>query len=429
MRQGMSRRQMLKTLGVGAGALGVAGLLPACAPSGGPGGQRSDGAGNAFGFAAWSLNEDAAKPVLESMVDNYAKAEGVQVKQVAYPYSEYLNQLTLQVRGGQFSGLAQLDIAWLGALAQLGALRDLSDIAEGAGYTSAALNSGRYQGKQLGLPWTTGAIGLVGNRELLDGAGVGTEFATVDDFESALREVKRADAGVVPYGAMTAVDGLKDVVAWMKTFGSPVIADGEVTIGDDASVEAVAWYKKLYDDGLIRPALNRFDARALFAQGKVAVYEDAVVGRSAVTEQAPDPDFGGKMVPIARPSAPGGSPTSTLWGHLLVVAEGDGADAAARMAGSFTADTETTVKYFEELGLPPTTKDALAASAVRQDDYTSAFTERITNEASPSPFWAYAKSSQLEATVAEAVQAVLVGDATPKDSMREAAEKLKGLTT
>ena len=75
----------------------------------------------------------------------------------------------------------------------------------------------------------------------------------------------------------------------------------KVVIGDDGSVEALTWYKKLYDQKLIAPDVNRVDARALMSQGKTAFYEDAIGGKATVTKSSPDKDLAAKMVPIARP--------------------------------------------------------------------------------------------------------------------------------
>ena len=156
----------------------------------------------------------------------------------------------------------------------------LSTLAEGRGYTDAALGAGSLDGKQLGLPWTIGAIGLIGNAELFDKAGASLTPKTIEEFEEGLRALK--GIGVIPYAASTKAAQLKDIVVWMQTFGSPIIDGDESTIGDEASVKAVEWYQKLYDEGLIAPDVDRAAARTLFAQGGTALYDDAPVGKSSV---------------------------------------------------------------------------------------------------------------------------------------------------
>lgn len=418
-----TRRHMLKLMGIGAGAVGVGGFAAACGSSG-----SSSGASGAFSFGSWSLTEDASKPVIQKIDANYEKAQGVSIKPVLYPYDSYLNELTLQVRGGQFSGAAQLDIAWLGALSALGKLRDLSSYAQGRGYTQQALQAGQFEGKQYGLPWTIGAIGLVANKEILDKAGI-TQFpTTIDDFEAALTELKGVGNNTVPYAASTKVEQLKDILIWMQTFGSPLIENGKVTIGDDASVEAVTWYKKLYDKGLIAPDVDRDAARTLFAQGRAAMYDDAIVTKGIVTAQSPDKDLGSKLDPVSRPVVKAGDkPRAQFWGHVVTVVEGDGADEAAKFAQWLTSDKNVAVGYFKDLGLPPTTTAALASPTVTQDTFTTDFTKRITVTATVNPFWAYTKDAQIEQAVAEQVQAVLVGSSSAADAMKAAGAAVQDL--
>lgn len=427
-----TRRTVLQMLGLGAGAASLA----ACAPSGGGSTSRSSGDASAdggnttteFSFGSWTLNEEAGKPVIQGLLDSYGKANGVTVKGVSYPFNEYLNQLTLQARGGQFKGAAQLDIAWLGALASLGTLKDLGPLADGRGYTEAALASGQHGGAQLGLPWTTGAIGLVSNSDILDRAGVSASPKTIDDFEAALVKIKALGDGMIPYAAATKVAQLKDILTWMETFGSPLLDGDTVTIGDDPSVEAVTWYKSLYDQGLIAPDVDRFDARALFGQGRAAIYDDAIVGKAAVTKDSPVPDLAAKLDPLARPVLKAGDdPRSLLWGHVVVVIDGEGSDTAADFAQWITSDPETTIGYFEDLSLPPTTQEALKSDVVQGDAYTTTFTERITATATPSPFWRFPQYAQMESAVAEQVQAVLVGGTSPADAMAAAGRAVQGL--
>jgi len=427
----LTRRSLLQIFGVGAGVAALA----ACAPSGGSattptsaGTATAGGAAENFSFASWSLSEEAPKAVIQGLVDQFAQQDGITVAPVTYPYNEYLNQLTLQVRGGQFAGAAQVDVAWLGSLAALGKLQDLSGLASGRGYTDAALKAAQYDGTQYGLPWTVGAIGLIGNSELLGTVGISELPSTVEDFEAALVELKGIGGGVIPYAASTKVAQLKDVLIWMETFGSPLLEDGKVTIGDDASIEAVTWYKKLYDQKLIAADVDRFDARSLFAQGKAALYDDAIVGRGAVVADSPDTELASKLVPFSRPvTTAGDDPRALVWGHAIVVAEGAGAGTAAEFAQWLTSDETTTVDFFSALGLPPTTEAGLASAPVQEDAFTKAFGERITATATTNPFWVFPQYAQIETAIAEQVQAVLVGQKDAASAMKEAGEAAQKL--
>ncbi|WP_430647447.1 ABC transporter substrate-binding protein [Agromyces sp. GXS1127] len=425
----MTRRRALQIFGIGAASM----TLAACAPTGTASTPGAAAAGGSFtptdfAFSSWSLTEEAAAPNIQALLEKYSGAKDVAIEEVSFPYNEYFNQLTLQVRGGQFAGAAHVDVAWLGALAALGKLQDVSALTEGRGYTESALTAAQFDGVQYGFPWTIGAIGLVTNSEILQKAGIDEFPTTIDDFESALKDLKGLGGGLIPYAASTKAAQLKDILIWMQTFGSPLVDDGTVTIGDDASVEAVTWYKSLYDQGLIAPDVDRFDARSLFAQGRAAIYDDAPVGRGAVTGESPDPDLGSKLDPKSRPVLKSGdTPRALVWGGAIVVVDGEGAQTAADFGQWVTSDLETVLEDYERRGLPPAITEALESDEVTSDEFGALFSERITATATTNPFWAYPQYAQIETEIAERVQAVLVGQQSPADAMAaagEAAQKL-----
>ncbi|MFI9627347.1 extracellular solute-binding protein [Streptomyces sp. NPDC052042] len=426
---GISRRGALRMFGIGALGVAGAGVLSACAPSGADTSSNGgDTKSKNFDFTSWSLNEEAAKPAIEKIIAAWEKAENSKIRAVSYPYNEYLSQLTLKLGGGETTGAVHLDIAWLAAVAQMGKLADLGSVALKGGYTNVALNSGMYDGKQYGLPWNTGSIGVIANSKLLEKAGIKKHPTTVEEFEDALRELKGLGGGVVPYAAATKVAQLKDIFPWMQTFGCTLLEGDRVTIGDDASVDAVTWYKKLHDAKLIAADVDRFDARALFGQGKAAFYDDAIIGKGVTAAQSKDKTLAAAMQPMQRPVLRSGdTPQALLWGGVIAIVKGKGQDAATQFALHTTSDRATTTEYFESRALPPSTTAGLTDPKVAKDTFTTEWTDKITKTATGSPFWQFAQNAQIEEAVAKQVQAVLVGRSKPKDAMKKAGEEVAAL--
>lgn len=385
--------------------------------------------GGEFTFTGWSLQEGATRDVIMSAVDAYSADTGAEIDTVAFPYNEYLNQVLLQARGGNISGVVQLDIAWLAPMAKMGVLKDLSSYTEGVGYTEAALSSGQVDGVQYGLPWTTASIGMVANMTLLEEAGVTEIPTTIEEFEAALEALKAYDPDVIPYAGMTDTAQLKDIIPWIWAFGGTVIDDeGNVVLNDEGTIAAVEWYADLLDRGLIAADMDRFDARQLFAQGRVGFYEDAIVARALAESNAPDSDLSENVVPVPRPVVnEGDAPQALLWGHILVVIDDDNGDAAAEFAQYLTSDQDVVLNYFEQLGLPPTTETALASDVVQSDEYVAQWSNEITATARTNPFWPYAEAAAMEQTLNEKVQAVLTGDMSAADAMNEAHDEISDL--
>lgn len=424
----VGRRGLLRLAGAGALGLPALAAIGACTPQAAePDDDNPNTEADTITFFNWGLNEEATRPVLQKMLDDWSAANDVTVDAAVWPFNEYLDQLTLQIRGGEGAGVAQLSLDWLPQLATFASFADLSEQASAGGYTESALAAGVVDGQQLGLPWTIGSIGMVANSELLASAGVPDPPTTIAEFEETLLALQGLD--VIPYAGMTKVAQLAgDIVVWMRAFGSPIVDDGTVVIDDDASVEALTWYKSLYDRQLIAPDVDRFDARALFAQGQAAIYDDAIVAKAAVLADSPDPDLEAKLVPMARPvTSSGDTPAHTLWGHVVAVFAGEGAITAARMAGYLTSDPAATGPLFRDLSLPPTTADALSSAEVQQDRFMTEWTELITTTAARNPLSVFQTQSQMNTVLADQVQAVLIGNATAAEALTQAAEEMNGL--
>lgn len=385
--------------------------------------------GGKFTFTGWSLQEGATRDVIVEAVTAYSAETGAEIETVAFPYNEYLNQVLLQARGGNISGLVQLDIAWLAPMATMGVLKDLGSYADGVDYTDAALSSGQVNGVQYGLPWTTASIGMVANMMLLEEAGVTEIPATIEEFEAALEALKAYDPDVIPYAGMTDTAQLKDIIPWIWTFGGTVIDDeGNAVLNDEGTIAAVEWYASLMERGLIAADMDRFDARQLFAQGRVGFYEDAIVARALAASNAPDSDLSEHVVAVPRPVVnEGDAPQALLWGHILVVIDDDNAEDAAEFAQYLSSDQDVVLKYFEQLGLPPTTESALASETVLSDEYVAQWSNEITATARTNPFWPYAEAGAMEQTLNEQVQAVLTGNVSAADAMQEAHDEISDL--
>ncbi len=383
-----------------------------------------------FNFTGWSLQEASTKDIIGATVTDYGTKNGINITTAGYPYNEYLNQIVLKAKSGELKGAVQLDIAWLTPLASMGVLRDLSAQAKDAGYTDPALLSGQFKGKQYGLPWTTASIGMVANKELLEAAGVKTIPTTIDEFEAALAALKKYNPDIIPYAAMTDSAQLKDIIPWIWTFGGQVVDDkGNIVLDDAGTVAAVDWYAKLLKNGYTRAKMTRFDARQLFAQGKVGFYDDAIAAGALAAKGKPA-DLKLTVVPMYRPVLKAGDkPQALLWGHIVVVMEGDQADSAADFARFITSDKATALNYFVKASLPPTTTAALASDEVTKSSYFSTWGTLITATAKPNPFWPYAQSAQMEKTLGDRVQDVLLGNASAKDAMAQAKADIEDMVS
>jgi multiple sugar transport system substrate-binding protein len=390
-------------------------------------------------FAGWSGEEQASKPIIEWMISSFNEANpDAQVTWLGWPWGQTQQQLVLRHRSGQAPDVAQLDMSWLQTFAVMDALVDLNEVF-GREFLEERIDPGllalgEVDGRQLAIPWTTASIGMLANEEVLRQAGVESLPTTVEEFEAALEAIRANVPGVVPYGFSTKGNSMisADFQAWLWTFGGEIFdADGNVVVDSPATVATLEWLSDLMDRGLLARDVDRFDARTIYARHGVGFYDDAIMARSIARSNSGDEDFDEHVVALPRPVVEvGADPRSVAWGHHLVLFKQADAvtadDAAARFLHHLVFDDEVPLAYFEDQGLLPVTRSALAAEVVREDEYATgwaAFT--ATSRRNETVHWPNA--AQMTDVIGEEVQAVLLGQKEPARAAADMARRLGAL--
>lgn len=385
-------------------------------------------------WAGWSGEEEASKDIFTKMRQSYEQKSGNTVTWVGWTWADTAQQILIRSQGQEQLDVAQVDIGIFNTLAQAGILADVSQIV-GADYLSStfqqsALEVGNVDGKQLALPWSMASISTVYNPELLKKAGWEKPPVTIEEFEKCLADVKALGGDIIPYAVSTKdATCAGDFMPWLWTFGGSIFDEaGNVTLDSPAAVECVKWYQKLLANGYIAMDTGRGEARQLFAQGKVAFYDDAVVAKGQAVNNGVAPDQVVNVCSaIERPVLKvGDKPQSTMWGHMLVVFENSKQkEVAAEFAKSLVSD-EIALEYFEKNGMPPVTNSATATDVVKNDPYLNGFIQS-TATARLEETARMANASEIKTVITEELQFALLGQKTAEQCIQEAAARLKAL--
>lgn len=385
-------------------------------------------------WAGWSGEEEANKETIKEIIDIYNNSTDMsEISWVGWPWANTLQQLIIRTQSNQDLDVAQVDMAWLATLAKMDVLVDLNEILGEdwmkENLSDASLNSGNIDGKQLAVPWTQASIGMVYNPTILKNAGVDKVPQTVEEFEAALKKIKEYDKDIIPYAAATKEAGsiAKDVNAWFWTFGGQYIDDdGKVVINSEANEKALTWYKGLKDKGYIAMDLTRFDARQLFAQNKVAFYDDAILARGIAKSNGVSEDKLDETIkPMERPVLKAGDkPQSTLWGHQLVIFKSAKDKEKAGDFIKYLISEETSLKYFEASGSVPVMKSAINSEKVKNDNWSSEWL-KITETGKKAETQKFENDSQLATIITEEIQNTLLGAKTPKKALEDAQMRLE----
>jgi len=368
------------------------------------------------------------------MMKTYEDQSGNTVTWVGWTWKDTAQQLLTREQGGEQLDIAQTDIGIFNTVAAADVLADWNDIL-GEDYLKStfeesALKVGNIDGKQLGLPWSMAAITMVYNPEMLKAAGWDKAPTTMDDFEKCLGDIKAKNPDVIPYAVSTKdATCAGDFMPWLWTFGGAIFDDnGNVTINSDAAVQCVKWYQDMLSKGYIAMDTGRGEARQLFAQGKVAFYDDAVVAKGQAVSNGVSPD---QVVNVcsamARPVLKAGdTPQSTMWGHMLVSFKNSKYQQQAGDFAKVLTSDDVALDYFTNNGMPPVTKSASQLDAIKNDAYITGFitatatarmdeTARMTN------------ASEVKSIITEELQAALLGQKTAEQAVKDMESRLKAL--
>lgn len=406
---------------------------PSASQSGAPATEPSAEGVNIV-WAGWSGEEEASKDIFQRMIDTYEQQSGNTVTWVGWTWADTAQQLLIRTQGGEQLDLAQVDIGIFNTVAQAGVLADWNEIL-GEDYMKetfeqSALDVGNIDGQQLGMPWSMASISMVYNPEILAAAGWDEVPVTIAEFEQCLADIKASNPDVVPYAVSTKdATCAGDFMPWLWTFGGAIFnEDGSVAINSDAAVACVEWYQSLMEKGYIAMDTGRGEARQLFAQGKVAFYDDAVLAKGQAVSNGVDPD---EVVNVCsamnRPVLnEGDQPQSTMWGHMLVVfKDSEYKEQAAELAQTLVSD-EVAMDYFTNNGMPPVTKSAASLDEVKNDAYLNGFLES-TSTARLEETARMANANEVKTIITEELQYALLGQKTAEQAVSDMAARLEAL--
>lgn len=390
-------------------------------------------------YVGWSQEEAASKPTLAALFNGYRQSAGVSLDTVGYPWAQMQQNVLLRLRSGQPMDVVQLNERWVPQFAATNRLVDIDTVFGAAQLrnriSKGVLELGSYHGKQMGLPWSTGSIGMVANAKVLQDAGVAKPPATVDEFLSALKAIRKANPDAVPYAMATKNNNAlsPDFQVWLWTFGGHLFdSNGKVAVGSPTGVKTLSFMASLVKDGLATKDVDRPDARRMFAQYQTGFYNDAPLARGFARSNSSIGDkFDALVIAMPTPVVRAGDvPRSLAWGHLLsIFSDGtqkiDANSPQAKLLAYLALNDDSQLRIFKDIGLFPVTNSALEKLAT--DPYVSVWSaaaRRATRD--ETSFWPNAAA--LTTVIGEEVQAALLAQKSPQEAIDSMSKRLQEQT-
>ncbi len=272
---------MKKRRAVQAVAAAMAGLMMMTGCSSGGVGEDSgsaDGDYTQVTFATWTINtmpsEDAIQTVEDAINEITREEIGVEVDLKLYSYTDYFQQISLGMQGGEkidvfttygnFSNAVSTDMCM-----------DITDLIEEHAPDALALINDEWlaattvDGKVYGIPaWmpTALATNVLYRSDITDELGIDmSQVESVEDLTDILRQVKEAYPNMYPVvggaGVNGGMSGLTTSIPQIDYLGDDMYSPAGVLIGDDTTVvnlfeteeykEMVTLARQWHEEGLI----------------------------------------------------------------------------------------------------------------------------------------------------------------------------------
>jgi multiple sugar transport system substrate-binding protein len=379
-------------------------------------------------FLSFTYAEDPNRPFVQTLLENFQKANGITVEPIGSAWGETQKNIQLRQRSRTLPTSAQVQERWLPSLANLPELVDLNEAIGKADLEAAidptVLAMGQAGGKQLALPLITGSIGMIANKEVLDKAGVSKIPVTLDEFRAALVAVRDKIPNSVPFAVATKNPSsipLDFMIAVWIHGGRIIDSSGKVLINSPEGKAAMSFMAGLMKDRLIAPEIDRPDARRLFAQGASAFYIDAPQTRQFVRS------FSGRgeaadafTIPMKTPILKAGDTSRSIqWGHLAVLFKGPaatGADSPGVKWMRYLMSDAAQTSFPVALSALPATKAGRRAPAVQNDPFFKAWAE-ATGVPLMNEIGIWSNAPELNTILSEEFQAAILGQKAPDQAI------------
>ena len=281
----VSRRSLLKMLGVATGAAFISAPLAGCSGGGGGGG----GGGGTFSFMSWDATSDTT---LYVAAQNWAEQASREIDVQSVPGSDYDAKLRTVIASGAPPGVVRINDDYVQGYYAEGALLDLSpylerDSIDPAEYYPVAFNFAKQaDGAHAAWPIMTNPGVIYCNVDAFEEAGVPlppTDWAaegwTWDDFLDAATKLTKP--GGERWGALLFHDTALETV-WPVNNGTDGIYSEDATrftLADEGSTDALQWVADLALVHEVHPDFGTVGAgrstpnwaQALFGTGQVAM--------------------------------------------------------------------------------------------------------------------------------------------------------------
>ncbi len=345
---------------------------------------------------------------------------GYKVDREFVPWGQCQEKSTTLASAGDAPALAYMGSRTLKQLSanDLIVAIDMTD-EEKATYADPVLGTITANGQVWGAPIAFSTKALYWNKDLFAEAGLDPESppTTWDEWLAAATAInENTDANGMGIAAASFDNTMHQFMNYVYTNGGEVInSDGEIVFNSPNNVEALKMYAALAEVAQPGPiAYDRGKLRPLFIEGQIGMMISGPWERRLIG----DVNWGVAPIPVG----PQGGPGTLLITDSLAVFKGTGVEEQALSLTKWLTSPDNQLEFELASGLTPL-RDLPGVQAIRDEDPTwNAFLDAIAT-GGPEPF--VTDYVGLQDAINEAIQSVILGEASAEDAIADAADLLE----
>ena len=365
---------------------------------------------------------------VRAMTDAFTKANpDVKVNLEFVPYEGLHDKTVLAQGSGTGYDVVLFDVIWPAEYAANNVLVDVtSKITDEmkSGVLPGAWTTVQNDGKYYGMPWILDTKYLFYNKEILEKAGIEAPPKTWDELTEQAKIIK--DKGLletpIAWSWAQAEAAICDYTTIVSAYKGDFLKDGKPAFAEGGGLDALNYMVSSYTSGLTNPNSKEFleeDVRKVFQNGDAAF----ALNWTYMYNMANDPKdskVAGKVGVVPAPGVAGKSEASAVNGSmgLGVTTASKHPDEAWNFVTFMTS--QTTQNQYAKLSLPIWASSYEDPAVTKGQEELIAAAKIGLGAMYPRP--TTPKYQELSTALQQAIQEALLGQSTPEDALKTAAE-------
>jgi multiple sugar transport system substrate-binding protein len=350
-----------------------------------------------------------------------AENPDIQVRIEVIPWSNYLQTLTTDISGNNAPDMSVVASIWLADFTAQGLVAPMSQIASPelvAKFIPAMLTPSYIDGELMGLPIAASARAMMVNTDLYAQASASPP-KTWDELEEASARISALGDrfGFGLPGKEEEVDVYFYYALW--SFGGRIFDEnGKSAIASPEGIAAAKLYADMVKGGLTQPtptAYSREDVFNMFKQGKIGTIFTFPMLVPQIQEEAPNLNYEVLPFPVKAQKT-----TMAITDSVMVFESSDAKDEIKKFL-DFIFQKDFRVSFDKADGLLPVTTEELADTYFQDNKDIKAFADGLAYAQFQPNVKGY---DQVIDITRSALQRIYLGEATPEDALKQAAEAI-----